>query len=103
MSDLDTLVQLYAGCRKMANIHIDGESIKTKKDAEKLLKDANASFVQDGWVEHQHKLDDQDKKYNKEMYKILKDRVKDRQFSFNYAPGQWEAIFCGGEGRDKEQ
>ena len=77
----------------MANVHIHGEAIKTKEDATKLLKDANASFVQDGWVEHQQKMDDKDKKYEKEMYKILKDRVKDRQFSFNWAPGQYEAIF----------
>ena len=60
--------------------------------------------MQDGWVEHQHNLDDKDKKYEKEMYKILKDRVKDRQFSMPWKDGQWEAIFGNGkgEGREKE-
>lgn len=85
----------------MANVHIKGECIKTRKDAEKCLKDADASFLREGWVEHTHKLDDQDKKYQKEMYKILKGHVKDRQFSMPWKEGQWEAVFGKGEGRDK--
>ena len=77
----------------MPNVIIPGESIKTKDDAKKFMKDHNASFMQEGWVEHKQKLNDKDRKYRKEMHHILKDRVKDRRFSFSYAPGQWEAIF----------
>lgn len=77
----------------MANIKIQGEAIKTKKDAEKFLKDVDSPIVDEGWVEHTHKLDDKEKMWNKRLYDRLKDRLANHQFGFNWKPGQYEAIF----------
>ena len=84
------------------NIKIPGESVRTKEDATKFLKDIEADVVDDGWVEHERKLDDQNKKYNKELYSCMKDRLVNCRFSFNYKPGQWESIF-GGKREKKEE
>lgn len=79
----------------MSNVIIPGENVKTKKDAEKFLKDTgtDVSFLKPGWKEHKQKLKAEDRKYKKEMHRILKDRVKDRRFSMPYREGQWEKIF----------
>ena len=59
----------------MANIIFPNESVKTKQDAEKFLKDTgtDVSFLKPGWKEHKQKLKAEDRKYNKEMYRILKE------------------------------
>ena len=81
----------------MANIKIDGDSIKTKEDATKFLQDVDASFVKEEWKEHDTKLDDEERKYNKEMYKIMKDRVVDRVMAVTYPDGLYEKLYPNGK------
>ena len=85
----------------MSNIKIPGESIKTKKDAGKFLKDINNDIVDEGWVEHEHKMEDEKRNTNQELCKCIKDRVVLR-FSMPWAPGQWESIFGGKRERKNE-
>lgn len=74
-------------------IHIPGECIKTKKDAEKLLRDTDADFMDEGWQEHEQRMEDKKRKNHEELYYRLKGRVANRQFAMPYKEGQWEAIF----------
>ena len=86
----------------MANIHIPGDSIKTEKDAEKCLKDHDASFLRDGWLEHEEKRDEIDKKCDAKIYDVLKSNSYGKYYGFNWKEGQWERIFGGDEEREKE-
>jgi hypothetical protein len=91
----------------MSNIRIPGESIKTKKDAGKFLKDIDSGVVDEGWVEHQHKLDDHDRRTNQELYRVMQDHVADRVFSIQWPDGLYEKIFpkgknVAGDGGERE-
>jgi hypothetical protein len=91
----------------MSNVIIPGESIKTKKDAGKFLKDIDSDVVSDGWVEHEQKLDEKKRKTDAELYKIMKDRVEDRVFSIQWPDGLYEKIFpkgknVAGDGGERE-
>ena len=87
----------------MSNIKIPGESIKTKKDAEKCLKDHDASFLKEGWLEHEERRDMMDKKCDEKVYDVLKSNSYGKYYGINYKPGQWEQIFGKAEGRENKK
>ena len=87
----------------MANVHIPGECIKCKKDAEKCLKDHDASFLRDGWREHEAKRDAKDKECDDKIYDYLKSNSYGKYYGFKYKPGQYEAIFGKQESERREK
>ena len=83
----------YYGEAIISNVIIPGECIKTEKDAEKCLKDADADFLDEGWLEHEQIMEDKKRKNHEELYYRLKGRVANRQFAMPYSEGQFEQIF----------
>ena len=80
----------------MANIKIPGESIKTKKDAEKFFKDNDATdtgITSDGWLDREARCESIDRKCDSCVYDVLKNNSYGKYFGFKWKPGQWEAVF----------
>ena len=86
----------------MANVIIKGENVKTKKDAEKCLKDHDASFLREGWQERERKCEAIDRKCDAKCYDVLKSNSYGKYYGVRWPDGLWEKIFGKGEGREKE-
>jgi len=86
----------------MSNVIIKGESIRTKRDAEKCLKDHDATFLREGWREHEARRDEMDKKCDAKVYDVLKSNSYGKYYGVSWKPGQWEKVFGKkDEGRDR--